>query len=100
MTDENLDLGDNPVAPSAKEIEDKLRQSQKEEVSPETVNVFGEEKDVPDEQQASARLNEVAREVLAGDWGIGQERRRRLTEAGFDHVEVQREMVRVVNKQT
>lgn len=36
-------------------------------------------------------------EVLAGKWGNGQDRRRRLAEAGFDHVAVQKEIVKRAN---
>ena len=34
-------------------------------------------------------LNTIAREVLAGKWGNGAERKRRLTEAGYNYSEVQ-----------
>lgn len=33
--------------------------------------------------------NEIADEVIAGKWGAGEERRRRLTEAGYDYNAVQ-----------
>lgn len=36
-----------------------------------------------------ARLDETAREVIAGKWGNGAERKRRLAEAGFDYRAVQ-----------
>lgn len=39
------------------------------------------------------RLNDIdglAREVIRGDWGNGEERRRRLTDAGYNYDEVQR----------
>lgn len=35
-------------------------------------------------------LDELAREVLAGKWGNGAERKKRLTAAGYDAAEVQR----------
>jgi len=36
-------------------------------------------------------------EVIAGKWGVGQDRRRRLAQAGFDHVAVRDEIVRRAN---
>ena len=63
------------------------------------INVFEDEPEVPvDDVQALARLDEVAREVLKGEWGTGQERRLKLAEAGLDPVEVQRQIVRIVNQ--
>ena len=40
----------------------------------------------------------VAREVLAGKWGNGAERKRRLTAAGYDYKAVQAEVNRVMKK--
>lgn len=37
----------------------------------------------------SVDIDEIARQVINGDWGNGQERRDRLTEAGYDYAEVQ-----------
>lgn len=34
-------------------------------------------------------IDEIAREVIAGKWGSGEERKRRLTEAGYNYSEVQ-----------
>lgn len=34
-------------------------------------------------------IDELAREVIRGEWGNGEERRRRLTEAGYDYAAVQ-----------
>ena len=39
---------------------------------------------------ADKTVDELAREVIAGKWGNGSERKRRLTSAGFDAVEVQK----------
>lgn len=67
--------------------------------SAQTVNVFQDDNEVPaDDEQTNARLDEVAREVLKGEWGIGQERRLKLAEAGLDPTEVQRQIVRIVNQ--
>lgn len=41
-------------------------------------------------------IEEVAREVIAGKWGNGEERERRLTEAGYDYDEVQNEVNRIL----
>lgn len=35
-------------------------------------------------------IDQLAKEVINGKWGNGEERKRRLTEAGYDHKEVQR----------
>lgn len=43
-------------------------------------------------------LQEVAKEVIDGKWGKGQERRSRLTEAGYDYVLVQNEVNRMMLK--
>jgi CW_7 repeat len=54
-----------------------------------------EEEDDPDTENP---LSEVALAVGRGEWGVGQERRRRLSEAGYDPREVQAEVVRLRNK--
>lgn len=41
-------------------------------------------------------VDEVAREVVAGKWGNGAERKRRLTEAGYDYTAVQAAVNRMV----
>ena len=38
----------------------------------------------------SKTLEQVAKEVLAGKWGNGAERKRKLTQAGYDYAEVQK----------
>ena len=43
-------------------------------------------------------IDAVAREVLRGKWGVGTERRRRLTEAGYDYAAVQARVNEMVNK--
>ena len=54
---------------------------------------------VPDEPEAQmkrrrqalgrARMDELAREVIRGDWGNGEEHRQKLTAAGYDYAAVQ-----------
>ncbi|CAA7603108.1 Cpl-7 lysozyme C-terminal domain protein [Acididesulfobacillus acetoxydans] len=37
----------------------------------------------------SKTVDELARDVIRGDWGNGEERKSRLTAAGYDHAAVQ-----------
>ena len=39
---------------------------------------------------AKKSVDEVAREVIQGKWGNGAERKKRLTDAGYDYNEVQK----------
>ena len=41
-------------------------------------------------------IDELAREVIAGKWGNGSERERRLTVAGYDHKAVQNRVNQIV----
>lgn len=41
-------------------------------------------------EQRLAEANEIAKEVIRGNWGNADDRRKRLTEAGYDAAEVQR----------
>lgn len=41
-------------------------------------------------------VTEIANEVLAGKWGIGSERKRKLTQAGYDYSEVQKKVNELV----
>ena len=43
-------------------------------------------------------VEEIAREVIAGKWGNGIFRRRRLTEAGFDYNKIQSEVNKILYK--
>lgn len=40
---------------------------------------------------------EVAKEVFAGQWGVGQERRKKLAEAGYNVKEVEEEVTKLRN---
>ena len=42
-------------------------------------------------------FDDLVDQVLAGEWGTGQDRRNRLAKAGFDHRLVQAEIVRRAN---
>ena len=39
---------------------------------------------------AKKSIDELAREVIRGDWGNGQDRKNRLTAAGYNYSEVQK----------
>ncbi len=41
-------------------------------------------------QPAKKSVDQIAREVIRGDWGAGEERRKRLTAAGYDYDAVQK----------
>lgn len=42
-------------------------------------------------------VKEIAQEVIAGLWGNGEERRRRLTEAGYDYNVIQQAVNDLLN---
>ena len=46
----------------------------------------------PPEQPALKSIDEVAAEVIRGDWGNGAERKERLTAAGYDYLAVQKKV--------
>jgi hypothetical protein len=56
----------------------------------------------PEPEQVAASqeksINEVAKEVLAGKWGRGQIRKKRLQDAGFDVAAVSEEITRILNQ--
>lgn len=41
-------------------------------------------------------VNEIAKEVIAGKWGNGEERKRKLTAAGYNYTEIQNEVNRIM----
>lgn len=43
-------------------------------------------------------VTEIAKEVIAGKWGNGTDRKNRLTKAGYNYNEVQTEVKRLLNK--
>ena len=45
---------------------------------------------------AKKSVDEVAREVIQGKWGNGTERKKRLTDAGYDHKEVQKKVNQMI----
>lgn len=40
----------------------------------------------------TAKLKKIAKEVVAGKWGNGEERKKKLTAAGYDYKAVQKEV--------
>ena len=54
-----------------------------------------DEKAMFDRGTSKKSVNEVAKEVLAGKWGDGNDRRQKLTKAGYDYKEVQAEVKRL-----
>lgn len=42
-------------------------------------------------------IDEIAKEVIAGKWGVGEERKRRLTNAGYDYKKVQQRVNELMN---
>lgn len=46
--------------------------------------------ETPEEPKATLPIDEVARQVLAGEWGNGEERKAKLTAAGYSYVAVQK----------
>ena len=43
-------------------------------------------------------VEELAQEVIAGKWGSGEERKRRLTAAGYDYTKVQARVTEIMNE--
>lgn len=43
-------------------------------------------------------VNEIAREVLSGNWGNGEERKQRLAKAGYNYQEVQNEVNKLASQ--
>lgn len=50
-----------------------------------------------DAETATKTVTQIAREVLRGQWGNGADRKKRLTEAGYDYNAVQKEVNRLFN---
>jgi hypothetical protein len=62
----------------------------------ETVEEVSEETADPGEVERKSN-KEVAQEVIEGKWGVGQDRRRRLDEAGYNVDAVKAEVTRRLN---
>ena len=53
--------------------------------------------EVPEEVPEESEADDIVQQVLNGEWGVGQERRLRLAKAGYDHLAIQREIVKRSN---
>ena len=51
-----------------------------------------------EQQKQKKSIGELATEVIRGNWGVGNERKRRLEEAGYNYQEVQNEVNRKLRK--
>lgn len=49
--------------------------------------------------QSKKSAHEIALEVLAGEWGVDQDRKDRLLAAGYDYNEVQEEVNNILKKE-
>lgn len=47
-------------------------------------------------EQITVSITDIAKEVIAGKWGNGQDRKDRLTAAGYNYLEVQAEVNRIL----
>lgn len=47
--------------------------------------------------QSKKSVHEIALEVLAGEWGVDQDRKDRLLAAGYDYAEVQAEVNKIID---
>lgn len=50
-------------------------------------------------QEDKKSVHEIALEVLAGEWGVDQDRKDRLLAAGYDYNEVQEEVNNILKKE-
>jgi CW_7 repeat len=56
-----------------------------------------EEDEDSEEDEVDHSLDEIAKEVIAGEWGQGQEQRQKLADAGYDHIKVNEAVTRLRN---
>jgi CW_7 repeat len=61
------------------------------------VPVEDDDDDKEDDDESDNSLDKVVEEVLAGEWGKGQDQRRRLAEAGYNANEVRAAVTRKRN---
>ena len=50
------------------------------------------------EPQPQKSVNEIAQEVIAGQWGNGEDRKNRITEAGYNYNEVQNKVNEILEQ--
>ena len=90
------------VAPPVEEVAT-VEVATPETATPETATPeTAEEPEIEEEQEAPKKsIDDIAWEVIHGDWGNGQERKDRLTEAGYNYREVQdrvNELLKTIEK--
>ena len=61
---------------------------------------YVEEAPIVPDTNVEKTVSELAQEVLAGKWGNGQERKEKLTQAGYDYNAVQKEVNKLATKTT
>lgn len=52
--------------------------------------LIGIKQEIPKTEQQKKTTTEIAKEVIAGKWGVGEDRKKRLTNAGYNYREVQK----------
>lgn len=56
------------------------------------------EKELFDTTSNDKTITDIAREVIAGKWGNGEERKRKLVNSGYDYARVQKEVNKLLKK--
>ena len=77
------------------ELDDEVIEVELEIPEPEEVQLADQVEEPP--AVSNTDYERIVNQVNAGEWGKGQDRRRRLEAAGIDHVQVQKELVRRMN---
>lgn len=62
--------------------------------------MYNDVRNVTESTPIKKTVSELAQEVLAGKWGNGQERKKKLTQAGYDYNAVQKEVNKLATKTT
>lgn len=83
-----------PPMPPAPDTDDDevVVESEVEEETPEGAEVPDDSEATESSFKTDKSVEELAREVLQGQWGNGHDRHLRLAQAGYDHRAVQREV--------
>lgn len=88
------------VAPEAGETNFSNLEAQPAEGTVAPVEGFAVTPDEGPEDREPQTVEEVAIHVLNGKYGVGQERRQRLADEGWDHVEVHDAMLDLLNERS
>lgn len=51
-------------------------------------------------EESKKSVSQIAKEVISGKWGNGTQRKKKLTDAGYDYAAVQKEVNRLLKKET